>query len=687
MGEVVTVATQDGIGVVSIDSPPVNALGIAVRKGLDAAIDKLTADAGVQAIVIIGAGKVFSAGADITEFGKPLAEPGLHTVFTKIDDSPKPVVAAISGVALGGGLELALACHYRVAVPSAKLGLPEVKLGLLPGAGGTQRLPRIVGVQAALQVMTGGDPVGAKQALQTGVIDALAEEGRLKDDAIAFARKVQGQPPVRVRDRDDKLEEARANPQIFDDFRKANARAFKGFKAPENIVKAVEAAVKLPFDDGLRREQELFQELMDSTESQAQRYVFFAERDTSKIPDVPSDTPTLDIKTVGVLGAGTMGGGITINFLNAGIPVHLLETSQEALDRGVGVIRKTYEISVNRGRLTAEQLEQRMALLRPTLKMEDLANVDLVIEAVFESMPLKKEIFGKLDQTIRQGAILASNTSFLDIDEIAACTKRPEFVVGLHFFSPANVMRLLEVVRGERTSKEVIATAMKLAKAIAKVPVLSRVCHGFIANRMMSLRGLQANSLVLQGPTPAEIDKASTDYGFAMGPFAMMDLVGLDVTGRDTDERTLYTGFVERDRLGQKKNGGFYDYDEQRKAQPSPVAAEIIAEFAKFKGVKPTGPMDAETILAKLLYPVVNEGVKLLEEGIALRASDIDMAIILGYNWPVYTGGPMFWADTVGLPKIVAGLKAMQAEQGDVVKPAALLEKLATEGGSLTGAR
>jgi len=686
MTNVASIAVEDGIGILTIDSPPVNALGINVRRGIDEGFRTFAADPEVKAIVLICGGRTFFAGADISEFGKAPQEPTLHAVLDLIEDSSKPVVAAIHGTALGGGYETALVCHYRIAVPSAKVGLPEVNLGLLPGAGGTQRLPRIVGAEAALEIMTSGRPVPAKKALELGMIDALAEEGRLREDAIAFARSIlaEGKPLQRVRDRQDKVEPTHGHPEIFAEFHKKNARTFRGFKAPGHIIKAIEAAVELPFDQGMKREAELFHELHDSVESAAQRYYFFAERETAKVPDVPSDTTTIAMKSVGVIGAGTMGGGITMNFLNAGVPVRLVEMSQAALDRGVGVIRKNYENTAAKGRMTQEQVEARMALIKPSLELEALGDVDLVIEAVFEEMSIKKDVFGKLDKIAKQGAILASNTSFLNLDEIASATARPESVVGLHFFSPANVMRLLEVVRGEKTSKEVVATAMKLAKTIGKVPVLSGVCDGFIANRIMAQRGRQADAVILEGPTPADVDKALYDYGFAMGHFQMMDLVGLDVIGRGETERSVAGDLVKLDRLGQKKNGGYYDYDEKRNPTPSPVAAEVIADVAKEKGVSNQGPQSAEDILARLLYPVVNEGAKLLEEGIALRASDIDVAAILGYNWPVYTGGPMFWADTVGLPKIVAKLRELEARHGEAFQPAALLVKKAEEGASFT---
>ena len=682
MSQVATFEIEDGVGVLTIDYPPVNALSTAVRSGLDEGVKKFDADPAVKGIVLICAGRTFFAGADITEFGKPQQSPGLHDVLNIVENATKPVVAAIHGTALGGGLELALVCHYRIAVPSSKVGLPEVALGLLPGGGGTQRLTRLVGPELALDLITSGRHISAKAALEQGVIDGLAEEGQLRRDAIAFVKSVvaEGKPLKRVRDRDDKVAPFRGNKALFADFRAKNARQFRGFKAPENIIKCIEAAVELPsFDDGMKRERELFYELMGSTESAAQRYSFFAERETARIPDIPADTPTIPISSVGVIGAGTMGGGIAMNFLNAGIPVTLVELKQEALDRGISVIRKNYEATAKKGRITQADVDKRMALINPALDLNALASVDLVIEAVFESMPIKKDIFTKLDGIAKQGAILASNTSYLDVNEIASVTKRPEHVLGLHFFSPANVMRLLEVVRGDKTDKSVVATAMKLAKQIGKLPVLSGVCHGFIANRLMGPRGRMADALSQQGTSPQAIDKAIYNYGFAMGPFSMMDLVGLDVIGRDSTERTVRGDLVKLGRLGQKQNGGYYDYDEKRNATPSPVAAQVIADFARDHQVVQKPELSEEEIVARLLYPVVNEGAKILEEGIALRASDVDIAAMMGYNWPVYRGGPMFWADTVGLPKVVAKLKEMQAEGGDYFKPAALLERLAAE--------
>jgi 3-hydroxyacyl-CoA dehydrogenase len=679
-----TYELRGNVGIITIDSKPVNALGYNVRVALDEGFKKFSADADAKAIVLICGGRTFFAGADISEFGKPPSGPSLHEVFDLIENGTKPVVAAIHGTALGGGLELALICHNRVAVPSAKVGLPEVNLGLLPGAGGTQRLPRIVGAEVALDLITSGRAISAKEAFNTGIVDALAEEGKLLDDAVAFAEKLvaESRPLQRVRDRQDKVEPARATPEIFAAFRKANAAKFRGFKAPENIIKAIEAAVNLPFDEGIAREWELFGELIDSNESAAQRYSFFAEREAGKIPDVPSSTPILPIAKVGVIGAGTMGGGIAMNFLNVGIPVTIVEASQAALDRGVGVIRANYEATAKRGRLKPEDVEKRLALLTPSLDYAALADADLVIEAVFESLDVKKAVFGKLDAVAKPGAILASNTSFLDLDAIAAATSRPESVVGLHFFSPANVMRLLEIVRGAKTSNEVLATALALAKKIGKQAVVSRVGDGFIANRVMRARGTQADALILEGTKIADIDKAVYDYGFAVGPFQMMDIVGLDVIGRDATEKTVMGELVAKDRLGQKKNGGYYDYDANRKATPSPIAEAVIAQVAAEKGIAQNPTLGSEDIIARLLYPVVNEGAKILDEGIAIRASDIDIAAITGYNWPVYTGGPMFWAGLVGLPKIVAKLKEFEALYGPAFKVSPLLEKLAAEGKS-----
>lgn len=685
MSDVMRYEIEDGVGIVMIDSPPVNALSQKVRQSILDGFEKAWADDDVKAIVLICGGRTFFAGADISEFGKPPLPPSLPEVLETIEAGPKPAVAAMHGTALGGGFELALHCHYRVAVPSAKVGLPEVNLGLLPGAGGTQRLPRIVGVETALDLITGGRPIGAPEAHELGAVDALAGEETLRRDAIAFARRLidDNAPLRRVRDLDEKLAEHRGRREVFERFREKNAKRIRGFKAPEAIIKAVEAAVELPYEEGVKRERELFLELLKSPESAAQRYVFFAERQTSKIPDIPPDTPERSIRKVAVIGAGTMGGGITMNFLSAGTPVTLVEQNRESLDRGLGVIRKNYENSARKGRMSPDDVEKRMALIESTTDLEAVGGADLIIEAVYESMPVKLDIFSKLDETAKDGAVLASNTSYLDLNEIASATNRPADVVGLHFFSPANIMALLEVVRGEKTAKDVLQTAMRLAKRIGKTPVLAGVCHGFIANRAMRPRAREADRLILQGVSPADVDRVIVDYGFAMGPFQMKDLVGLDVIGRDSKEKTVMSELVARGRLGQKKDGGFYDYDESRNATLSPVALEVIREVAEEKSV-PQETADDDEILERLLYPVVNEGAKILDEGIALRASDIDIALIKGYNWPVYRGGPMFWAETVGVKKIVSRLREFERRFGGDFAPAPLLERLAREGKSFS---
>jgi 3-hydroxyacyl-CoA dehydrogenase len=677
---------DDGIGVLQIDSPPVNALSVRVQNAIAEGLTELGRDEAVKAIVLICGGRTFFAGADISEFGTDVEESNLTQVLEETERGSKPVVAAIHGTALGGGYELALYCHYRIATPSAKVGLPEVKLGLLPGGGGTQRLPRIVGAAAALEIIVGGDPIPAARALELGMIDALAGEATLMEDAIAFTRRLlaANQPLQSVRDRQDRIAADKGDAALFEEFRRKNARALRGFKAPEQIIRAIEAAVELPFDQGMKREDELFQELKASPESAAQRYFFFAERQTSKVSDVPLSRDPLALGSVGVIGAGTMGGGITMSFLDSGVPVTLVETKEDALDRGLALIRKNYERSVKSGRLKPEDVELRLARVTPALDLAALSQADLVIEAVYEDMAVKKEIFGKLDRIAKPGAILASNTSYLDIDEIASATGRPESVIGLHFFSPANVMRLLEVVRGARTSTEVIATGLKLAKMLRKVPVLARVCHGFIANRIMAPRNQQAENLILEGVSPEAVDKALYDYGFAMGPFQMRDLAGLDVTKPDPSRRTVRGELVKLGRLGQKRGAGFYDYDEQRRPSPSPVVADIIADVAKSAGVQNKGPLTDEEIVARLLYPVVNEGARILDEGIALRASDIDVACILGYNWPVFTGGPMFWADSIGLPKIVAKLSELEVAYGEAFRASRLLKEKAATGGSFT---
>jgi 3-hydroxyacyl-CoA dehydrogenase len=651
----ISTSRHGDILIVTSNNPPVNALGHAVREGLVKAIEEADGDDSVKAVVIRCEGQTFFAGADITEFGKPMQMPMLPMVVDIIENCTKPVVAAIHGTAFGGGLEVALASHYRVAVPDAKLGVPEVKLGLLPGAGGTQRLPRVAGVGKALEMAATGNPIGAKEACEVGLIDKLIE-GDLLQHAVAYAEQVKDVRPIpKSSARQDKIEGS--DPGVFDEFRKANARKFKGFDAPESNIKAIEAAVAKPYAEGVLDERRLFMELMTGAQAKAQQYFFFAERKASKIEGLPEDTKPRDIQKVGVIGAGTMGGGISMNFLSAGVPVTIVEMEQAALDRGTGVMRKNYEASAAKGRMTADQVEQAMGALTPTLKLEDLADCDLIIEAVFENMEVKKEIFGKLDRIAKPGAILASNTSYLNVDEIAASTSRPQDVVGLHFFSPANVMKLLEVVRGAKTAPDVLVTAMQLAKKIKKVAVVAGVCHGFIGNRMLMPRQVEATKLLLEGATPEQIDRVHTEFGMPMGPFQMADLAGVDIGWHRDPSRieNVRDALCAADRWGQKKGAGFYDYDEKRRPTPSPVVDKIIEEFRVKEGVERREISDQE-IVERTLYTMVNEGARILEEGMAQRASDIDVVWVYGYGWPVYRGGPMHWADAEGLPKIAEAL-------------------------------
>jgi 3-hydroxyacyl-CoA dehydrogenase len=665
----------------------VNALSQPVREGLKHGIESAEANGAVKAIIIICDGRTFIAGADISEFGKPPTRPYLPEALDAMENASKPVIAALHGTALGGGFEVALTAHYRIAVPSAKCGLPEIKLGIIPGAGGTQRLPRLIGPEKALDVILSGTPFGAREAHEWGVVDELAEEGKLRASAIVYAGRLIAEkaPLKKVRDRSDKLEPARGHPEIFDAVRKANARKFRGFEAWEKAIESVQNAVNLPFDEGMAEERTLFAGLVVTTQSKAQRYVFFAERQAAKVADIPADTPTRKIAKVGVIGAGTMGGGIAMNFLSAGIPVAIVETSQEALDRGVSIIRRNYENTAKKGRLTTAAVEERMGRLSPTVDFNALVDVDLVIEAVFEDMDLKKGIFERLDKVAKPGAILASNTSYLDIDAIAAKTKRPEDVLGMHFFSPANVMRLLEIVRGEKTSKSVLATITQLAPKVGKVGVVVGVCHGFVGNRMLAERQREASKLILEGATPSDVDRVLVDFGLPMGPFGMSDLAGLDIgwSAATSKRASIRDILCEEGRRGQKTGAGFYDYDEVRNAKPSAKVEGIIREFAKSKGVEQRKISDAE-ILERCIYPMINEGAKILEEGRAQRASDIDIVWINGYGWPIYRGGPMFYADTIGLKTILAKLKEFQAKFGDDFRPAALFERLAAEGGTFT---
>ena len=675
------------IALVIVDNKPVNALSWHVRQGLFDGMTQAAAD-GAQAIVLICDGRTFIAGADISEFGGNVPDAAsLPEVQSAMEDAPIPVIAAIHGTALGGGLEVALCAHYRVAVSSAKFGLPEVNLGLLPGAGGTQRLPRLVGVPKALEMMTTGRHIGTAEALAGGLVDDVVDGGldELRAAAIAFAERAvtENMPLARVRDRDEKVAEAKGDDELFAKFRASIARKTRGFLAPEYNVQCIEAAANLPFDEGIKVERKLFMELMTGPQSGAQRYYFFAERAANKVPDIAKDTPLIDIQTAGVLGAGTMGGGIAMNFANVGIPVTIVERDQESLDRGLAVVRKNYERSRS---TTPEQVEQRMALITGSTSKSDFADCDIVIEAVFEDMALKQSIFRELDEICKPGAIMASNTSALDVNEIAAVTSRPESVIGLHFFSPANVMKLLEVVRGDQSSDSVVATSMALSKRIGKIAALVRVCHGFVGNRMLFMRRIEADKMILEGATPAQVDRVLYDFGFPMGPFAMSDLAGLDIgwKAEDSQGESLRDLMCESGRRGQKNGRGYYTYDpETRAATPDPEVEQIIKDFAISKGVEQRDVTDQE-VLERCLYPMVNEGAKILEEGIAIRGSDIDVVWVNGYGWPVYRGGPMHWADSIGLAEVAAKISEYSERVGGrhwELSP--LLAKLAAEGGKL----
>ncbi len=660
--------------IVLSNNPPVNALSTAVRRGIVEAIAQAEADNSVKAIVIACEGQTFFAGADITEFGKPPQEPWLPMVCDTIENCSKPVVAAIHGTAFGGGLEVALGCHYRVADPTAKLGTPEVKLGLLPGAGGTQRLPRVAGIRKALEMTATGNPIGAREAFDCGLVDRLVE-GELIPHAVAYAEEVRDIRPMPISSQfEDKV--ADVDPAVFEDFERDNAKRFRGFDAPVKNIAAVRIATEKPFTEGVIEERKLFMELMSGTQARAQQYFFFAERKAAKIDGLPENTGPRPIRKVGVIGAGTMGGGISMNFLSAGIPVTIVEMEQQALDRGAQLIRKNYEASAAKRKLTDEQVSRAMGLLGPTLDFAALADCDLIIEAVYENMDVKKEVFTRLDRIAKPGAVLASNTSYLNINDIAAVTSRPGDVVGLHFFSPANVMKLLEVVRGDRTAADVLLTAMTIGTPLKKVPVIAGVCHGFIGNRMLMPRQIEATKLLLEGATPEQVDRVHVEFGMPMGPFQMADLAGVDIGWHRDPERieNIRDALCAIDRWGQKKGAGFYDYDEKRRPSPSPVVQQIIEDFAKKQGVERRHISDEE-IVERTLYTMINEGAKILEEGIAQRASDIDVVWVYGYGWPVYRGGPMFWADTVGLSKIVEGLK----RQEERMKPEFSFSKLLLE--------
>ncbi len=688
INDVTTIEKDENISIITLNSPPVNALSAPVREGLHKGITEARNDGETEAIVIICEGRTFIAGADISEFGKEPKGPSLFEVQEFIEDSNKPVIAAIHGTALGGGLEVALTCHYRIAVPSAKCGLPEVNLGLLPGAGGTQRLPRVVGVEKALQMVTSGQHVPAKKCLEMGLVDEIANEDSLREDSINFAKKIvsENRPLVKISEMNDKVEAAKGNENIFKDFRASIARRARGFLAPEYNIQCIEAAVNNSFDEGIKVERKLFMELVTGTQSAAQRYAFFAQRQVAKIPDIEPDTEIKAFSSIGVIGAGTMGGGISMNFANVGIPVTIIEQSQENLDKGLGIIRKNYENTANKGRITFEDVEKRTNLIKGSTDINDLSNCDLIIEAVFENMDLKKDIFKALDDIAKKGAILATNTSALDVNEIAAQTSRPEDVIGLHFFSPANVMRLLEIVRGEKTSKSVVATSMKMAKSIGKVAAVVGVCPGCVGNRILAQRQREANKLILEGAMPWEVDDALFDFGFPMGPFAMSDLAGLDI-GWDEDLSTgdtLRDKLCEAGRLGQKTGKGFYIYDEKRNKSPDTEVEKLIIEFSEKHQIK-RREISKEEILERCLYPMINEGFKILEEGMAIRASDIDIVWINGYGWPMYEGGPMFYGQLIGYDKILKWHQDMEEKFGSDFSPSPYLEKVVNEKINLFG--
>ncbi|MGJ4970176.1 MULTISPECIES: 3-hydroxyacyl-CoA dehydrogenase NAD-binding domain-containing protein [unclassified Bradyrhizobium] len=685
MSEVAKLDRHDIIGIVTIDSPPVNALSAAVRGGILDNVKAAIADPAIKAIVLTCGGRTFIAGADITEFGKPPKPPALNDVLSTIENSPKPVIAAIHGTALGGGLEVALACHYRVATKEAKLGLPEVKLGLLPGAGGTQRLPRAVGPELAVKMIVGGDPIGAVEALKAGLIEEIVEGPASGGEA--FARKVvaENRPLRKLRDDDSKLAAAKADRTIFTSAVAAITKKSRGLEAPFAAADAVGYAIDLPFDEGLKKEREGFLKLLTSDQSKAQRYAFFAEREAAKIAGVPEGTKGRKVERVAIIGAGTMGGGIAMSFANAGIPVTLIETAEEQLKRGMGVMQKNWEATAARGGIPADAPAKRMALIDGKVGLENVKDADLVIEAVFETMAVKKEVFGKLDQYAKPGAVLASNTSYLNIDAIAAETSRPQDVLGMHFFSPANVMKLCEIVRAAKTAPDALVTAVSIARKIAKVPAVVGVCDGFVGNRMLAQRGKQAEKLLFEGALPQQVDAVVTKFGMPMGPFAMGDLAGLDIGWRSRKDRGIKSeiadALCEAGRFGQKTGKGYYKYEAGSRAPlPDPDVEKLIDETLAKLGLKRRAVSDEE-ILERMMYPMINEGAKILAEGIAARPSDIDVVWLYGYGWPIYRGGPMYWADSVGLKHIAERLAFYAKETNDPsLEPAPLLKQLAEEG-------
>jgi 3-hydroxyacyl-CoA dehydrogenase len=685
--------TRDGdIAVITINNPPVNALSPGVPEGIAEALERIAKDDEVKAVVLMGAGKTFVAGADIKEFakitsGRPRAA-GLLPLLLQMEDSRKPIVAAIHGTAFGGGLELAMAAHYRVAHPAAQVGQPEVKLGIIPGAGGTQRLPRLAGVAKAVEMCAEGNPIKAEEALRRGIVDRLIE-GDLRAGAVAFASEILSRPAPKTRERNEKLGTAEDNAPIFETARKNAKNKQRGMIAPLAAIDAVEAATKMPFQEGCDFERKRFMECLFSDQSKALIQVFFGEREVSKIPDVPKDTPVLPVGSAGVVGAGTMGGGIAMVFANAGIPVLLQDVDQAALDRGLANIRKNYANSVSKGRFTQGYVDERLKLIRPALGFDGFGEVDMVVEAVFEGMELKKQVFAELDHVCKRGAILASNTSTLNVDEIASATSRPDFVIGTHFFSPANVMRLLEVVRGQATAKEVIATCMQLSKKLGKVGVLVGNCMGFVGNRMFGPYRREAQFLVEEGAGVEAVDAALYDFGMALGPLATGDLAGLDVGWRIRKEyRHLQKPGVrqpfaedklcEMGRFGQKTGAGWYNYDEQRRASGDPALPTLLRQWVTEAGI-PQRTVSAEEIVDRCVYALVNEGARILEEGYALRAVDIDIIYVYGYGFPAYRGGPMWYADTVGLEKVYARICQFHQQFGSLWEPAPLLKQLAAQ--------
>jgi len=696
MSELVSLTRDGEIGVITVNNPPVNALSPGVPEGIASAVEQIKNDDSIKGGVLIGAGRTFIAGADIKEFGKITSgqrkrDLNFLEVIKAVEDCPKPMVAAIHGTAFGGGLETAMGFHYRVAAPSAQVGQPEVKLGIIPGAAGTQRLPRLAGVVKATQMCADGNPIGAKEALELGIVDRIVE-GDLLQGAVAFLREkiAGGEKPPKTRERDDKLGDEATNAVIFEAARAQAKKIARGMMAPLAAIDAVEAATKLPFEEGCAREAELFQQCLFSDQSKAMIHVFFGEREVAKIPDVSKDTEVFEIKKAAIIGAGTMGGGIAMNYANAGIPVILREVTQEALDRGMATIRKNYENSVKKGRFTQEVMDRRMALIKPQLGYDGFEEADIITEAVFEGMELKKQVFGELDRIAKPGAILASNTSTLNIDEIASATSRPEFVIGHHYFSPANVMRLLEIVRGKATNKEVIATSMALSKRLKKVGVLVGNCYGFVGNRMLHQYGREAQFLVEEGAEPQDVDGALYKFGMAMGPLAVGDLAGLDVGWRIRKEHAhlqkpgvrypkVADRLCEMGRYGQKTGAGWYKYDENRNRIPDPEVAALIEQVAAEQGIK-RRTITEEEIIERTQYALINEGAKILEEGIALRAVDIDIIYINGYGYPAWRGGPMQYADTVGLKKVYERVNQFHEEHGELWEPAPLLKRLAEEG-------